>query len=130
MKQFFTLMMILIASIAASAQVKEINSLSDIPKNGRPYIVKAYANWCGPCRYYTPVFEEAAEMYKGQIDFYMINIDNDAAKGFVKKYNVTSIPRTILFLNKTKNYSISGAQSLEDLLDFIQSKTGKKPRNK
>lgn len=126
MKQFFTLLMLLVASVSF-AQVKEITSLSEVPNNGRPYVIKAYADWCGPCRYYTPIFHEASEKFAGKVDFYMINIDNEKAKPFCRKFNIQAIPETIIFRSSETFDNLTGAQSLDDLVEKITEVTGVKP---
>lgn len=127
MKQFFTLLMLLVASVSF-AEVKEITSLSEITDNGRPYVIKAYADWCGPCRYYTPIFHEASEKFAGEIDFYMINIDNEKARPFCRKFNIRAIPETFIFKSPNTFDNLSGAQSLDDLIEAITTVTGVKPK--
>lgn len=127
MKHILTLMMLLIAS-ATFAQVKEINSLADIPDNGRPFVVKAYATWCGPCHRYTPIFNEAAERLDGKVDFYMVDVDNPKARSFIRQYQIKTVPQTIVFSNKKTHASLTGMVDLETLLDFIRQNTSKTKR--
>ncbi len=55
-----------------------------------PCIVDFYADWCGPCRTASPILEELAEKYKGQIVVYKINTDQE--KELANAFRIQSIP--------------------------------------
>ena len=42
-----------------------------------PCIVDFYADWCGPCRQASPILDELAQKYKGQIIVYKVNTDQE-----------------------------------------------------
>jgi thioredoxin 1 len=60
-------------------------------------LVDFYANWCGPCRMIAPIMEDLSKEYAGKAT--IAKIDVDQAQEVSTKYNVTSIPTVILFLN-------------------------------
>lgn len=57
-------------------------------------VIKFYADWCGPCRMYAPIFNKVADKYRDQVEVYDINVDNDPETA--QKYEVRSIPFTVL----------------------------------
>ena len=57
-------------------------------------VIKFWAPWCGPCRMYAPTFDKVAEKYNGQVEAINVNVDED--QDLARKYNVRSIPHTIL----------------------------------
>ena len=57
-------------------------------------VIKFWAPWCGPCRMYAPTFDTVAEKYNGQVEAINVNVDED--QDLARKYNVRSIPHTIL----------------------------------
>jgi thioredoxin len=64
-------------------------------KGKRPAIIDFYADWCGPCRAVAPVIDELSNEYKGIIDIY--KVDTEDQKELASMFNVRSIP-SILFI--------------------------------
>ena len=58
-------------------------------------LVDFYAEWCGPCKMYTPILEEIEKDNK-DIKVVKVNIDND--RRLAAYFQVQSIP-TLLVLN-------------------------------
>lgn len=56
-------------------------------------IIKFYADWCGPCQNYAPIFEEFASKYK-DAPLFVCNIDD--SKRVAAKFGVRSIPSTLV----------------------------------
>lgn len=79
----------------------------------RPAVVDFYATWCGPCKMVAPIMEELAEKYKGQIDFYKVDVDKEQEVAGV--FGIQSIP-TMLFIPKSGQPTMTaGAMSYNDL---------------
>ncbi len=70
----------------------------------KPAIVDFYATWCGPCKAISPILEELAEEYAGQIYVYKVDVDqeNELAAAF----GIQSIP-TLLFIPQSGQPKIS-----------------------
>ena len=74
------------------------------------------ADWCGPCKKVRPIVEELTkDGYSFQI------IDVDIEKELVKKFEISSVPTFILFKNEKYIKRISGAQTKNQLEDFINN---------
>ena len=85
----------------------------------KPCIVDFYADWCGPCRAVSPILEELAKQYKGEIIIYKINVDKE--KELAGVFGVRSIP-TILFVPKEgKPMLAQGALPKEEFVKQIDS---------
>jgi thioredoxin len=59
-------------------------------KGDKPCIIDFYADWCGPCRITSPILEELAKEYRGKIDVYKINVDNE--KELSQVFGISGIP--------------------------------------
>jgi thioredoxin len=65
-------------------------------KGSKPAIIDFYATWCGPCKKVAPIMDELAEKYKGEVNFYKIDTDQEKElAGSV--FGIRSIP-SILYI--------------------------------
>lgn len=83
-----------------------------------PCIIDFYADWCAPCRMVAPVLEELAEQYKGKVDIYKINTENE--QDLASMFGIRSIP-SILFVPKDGKPQMSvGALPKESIEEAIK----------
>lgn len=64
-------------------------------ESGKLAVVDFWAEWCGPCRMITPIIDELATDYDGEVVIGKLNVDENPEVSM--KYGVRSIP-TILFI--------------------------------
>ncbi len=77
-----------------------------------PSLVDFYANWCGPCKFTSPIIDDIKDEYSNRLN--VIKIDVDSNRELALKYNIKSIPTIILFKNGEIKETIKGAtQKLE-----------------
>jgi len=55
-----------------------------------PVLIDFYADWCGPCKMVAPILEELAEEYKGKVDIY--KIDTEDQQELAAVFGIRSIP--------------------------------------
>lgn len=82
-----------------------------------PIVALIYANWCGHCKTFKPIFEDAATKYTGKTIF--ITIDADEQKAFCQSLGVGGFPTVIRF-DAGKPTLYSGQRTLVALLDFAK----------
>ena len=97
-------------SVTASKLDKIINNAQ------LPVIVDVYADWCGPCKSYAPIFEKRSKAMWKQAEFYKINSEENP--NFSTQYSVRGIPTTLFFNKGVLVKSQSGLLS-EDQLEAL-----------
>ncbi|QZX49072.1 thioredoxin [Mycoplasma sp. E35C] len=65
-------------------------------KDNKKVVVDFYADWCGPCKMFGPVFEQVS---KEKTDWTFIKVNVDEAEELSIKYQVASIPTLYTFKN-------------------------------
>ncbi len=101
----------------AVTDVNESSFEAEVLKSKIPVLIDIWAPWCGPCRMYSPVVDEVSKDYEGKVKFVKINADDN--ENIATKYNVMSIPTTILIKDgKVKAISV-GTMPKEGLKTWI-----------
>lgn len=60
-----------------------------------PVLVDFWATWCTPCKMLSPIVEELAGEYQGQLQVVKINADEN--QDVVSRYGVQSLPSLLFF---------------------------------
>jgi thioredoxin 1 len=80
-----------------------------------------WAEWCGPCKRFAPVFEQASERYT---DITFAKVDTDDQRELSGRYGVTSIPTLVIYRAGIPVFSQPGALPpavLDDLVDQVRA---------
>ncbi len=83
-----------------------------------PAVIDFWAPWCGPCRMVGPVIEELSEEYKGQVNFYKINTDEE--QELAGAFGIRSIPSLLFIPVEGQPKMAVGAVPKENLKKVIQ----------
>ncbi|HET9732138.1 MAG TPA: thioredoxin [Acidimicrobiales bacterium] len=84
-------------------------------------LVDFWASWCGPCRMFAPVFEEAAEKNP---DLVFAKVDTEAEQALAAAFGIMSIPTLMVFRENVIVYSQPGALPGEALNELIAAVRG------
>jgi thioredoxin 1 len=83
--------------------------------------VDFWAEWCGPCKMFGPIFEEASQKHP---DIVFAKVDTEAERELAAAAGITSIPTLMAFRDGIMLYRAAGAlpaNSLEELITAIKA---------
>lgn len=72
------------------------SNYSEALAQNKPMVLDFWATWCGPCRKVSPIVQELADQYEGQVIVGKVNIEEDADE-LVAEFGIRNIP-TILYI--------------------------------
>ena len=82
-------------------------------QSDRPVLVDFYADWCPPCRVLGPTIDALADDYAGAAT--IAKVDVDANGPLAERYDVSSIPTILLFVDGQVTQRFVGITAREDL---------------
>lgn len=84
-------------------------------------LVDFWASWCGPCRQFAPVYEQASAEHP---DVVFGKIDTEAERELAGAANITSIPTLMAFRDSILVFAQPGALPAPALEEVIQAVKG------
>jgi thioredoxin 1 len=83
-----------------------------------PCIIDFYADWCGPCKKLAPTVEQIAKDYKGKINVYKVNVDEQ--QELAGAFGVQGIPAVLFCPQADKPQMSTGYITREDFEKAIK----------
>ena len=84
----------------------------------KPAIIDFYADWCQPCKIVEPVLEELSEEYKGKVDVF--RIDTEDQQELAAMFGIKSIPSILFVPQEEQPQMAQGALPKDTLEKAIQ----------
>lgn len=103
----------------ATIEITEKNVEKTVNQDGI-VLLDFWADWCGPCKSFAPVFEAASEKYP---DVTFGKIDTDKEQGLSQAFGVRGIPMIAAFRDGVMLFSQSGAlpaEAVDELVEKLQ----------
>ena len=104
----------------ATLDITEPIFAETIENNGL-VLLDFWAEWCGPCRAYAPVYERVSEEFP---DVVFGKIDTEDQQGLAGMFGIRSIPTTIAFKEGIGVFMQPGALPEDALRDLIAKLQG------
>jgi thioredoxin-like negative regulator of GroEL len=83
-------------------------------------VIKFSADWCSPCSVYAPNFKSASELATDWV-FESVNVDTESE--LASKYQIRSIPATIIEIDGKIVDRLSGVIPTSELVNKLNSYT-------
>jgi thioredoxin 1 len=79
-------------------------------------LVDFWADWCGPCQRFGPIYEDVSEQHEGIV---FAKVDTEAEQALAAAVNITSIPTLMAFRDGVLVFRQAGALPKESLQSLI-----------
>lgn len=95
-------------------------TFSDTVKSNPTVLIDFWAEWCGPCRGFAPVYERVASKHP---DVVFAKVDTEAQPDLAQAFKITSIPTLVAIREGIVLHSQAGAlpeAALENLVSALK----------
>lgn len=92
-------------------------SFKEIIKSDVPVLVDFFADWCGPCKAFSPIVQEIKNEMGEKVRVIKIDVDHNQA--LAQQLNVMSIPTVMIYKSGKLEWRETGMQSKNTLIHKI-----------
>lgn len=103
-------------------RVRDLTSVSFnqvVNNTDLPVVINFWASWCGHCRNFEPVFDDAAQKLKLQARLF--RIESEEEPELIRRFAIMGMPTHIILQNGREIARQSGAMQLPLLMQWLDS---------
>ncbi|NYD21729.1 thioredoxin [Kineococcus aurantiacus] len=103
-----------------STQALTLETHDETVKDGI-VLIDFWADWCGPCKQFAPVFEQASTQHE---DITFTKVDTEDQQVLAARYGITSIPTLVAYRDGIPVFGQPGAlpgPALEQLIEQVRA---------
>jgi thioredoxin 1 len=104
----------------STVEANETNLKDAIQEEGIT-LVDFWAEWCGPCKMFGPIFESVSEKHE---DIRFLKVDTEAQPAIAQAFQIQSIPTLMLFRDNVLLFRQAGALPEAALESIIEQAKG------
>jgi len=98
-------------------KVTSANFEDEVLKSDKTVLIDFYADWCGPCKMFSPVVEAVATENE---DIKVVKVNVDDAQDLAIQYQVMSIPTVVIIKDGKEINRNVGMVSKSQLLEMVK----------
>jgi thioredoxin len=102
--------------VRMTTQTATTDNIEQLINEGDVVVLDFWAEWCGPCRAFGPVFEAASERHR---DVTFAKVNTEEQQELAAAFGVRAIPLVAVFRQKVLLYAEPGALRASDLEELI-----------
>ena len=103
--------------VVSIPKVTSTNFDSEVLQSDKIVLVDFYADWCEPCKVFSPILEDVADDYD-YVKVVKVNVDEEVE--LAQKYGITSLPTLLVVKNGKVVDRSTGALEKIYVLDMIR----------
>lgn len=92
------------------------DTFADAVQSDGIVLVDFWADWCGPCKMFAPIYDEASD---SNPDITFGKVDTDAEPALSQALQITSIPTLMIFRDGIRVFAQAGALPGPELTSLI-----------
>lgn len=100
-------------------ELNQHNLAATLHNNDIPLVIDCWAPWCGPCKSFAPVFNQATTLYEPRARFAKLN--TEAEPTIAQQWAIRSIPSLLIFKAGKEVQRQAGALSLPQFSQWLKS---------
>jgi len=125
---FFGIILALAVYTTASVVVLTPDNFDTLVDGSRPAFIEFYAPWCGHCKKLAPEYDLVGAAYKNKAGVLVAQVDCDEHRDLCSRFDVSGYPTLKWFQTKDDIEPYNSGRTAEDIIRFINAKTGLKAR--
>ncbi|MCR4377488.1 MAG: thioredoxin [Rhodospirillales bacterium] len=94
-----------------------MDNLESTIENNDIVLIDFWADWCGPCKMFGPIFENLSNKH---VDIVFAKVDTEAEQALAAQFGIQSIPTVAAFRENILVFAQPGALPAEALEELIK----------